>query len=335
MTKVYVDPACNINYSSFYIKGLWDLFGKENVIFTSRPFHQLIYTADSHCLAFIIDERKYIIDFADSNKQFYDKFLEWSDLYGKVNYNHQYIPSQYKNKIVPVGPNFGIGCFGDNKWSALVKCVTNYLRCHKRVSQGFGSYLSPYLWLYKRSSIKLTADPSTIGSRKIFMVSRYWKDQHWVNDSRIAFIRACQKLSSSGLIEFIGGLVPDAKNTDCPEDVIFGEELPFDRYMSIQAESLLVFNTPSYHHCHGWRLPEYLAHGKIVLSTPLINELSVPLVHRKNIFFSESDEMSIYYAIKEIVSDLKLQKQLECGSRQYWLEHANPASSIKRFIYGS
>lgn len=332
--NVYVDPACNINYSSFYIKGLWDVFGRENVKFTSRYFKKLKYSVDTHCVALLIDGKKYVIDFADSNALFYGVFLEWADVYGKVNYSMESIPEKWRYKIKPVGANFGLGCFGSNKWEALLKCLVNYTRCFKRLDYDFRGFLSPYLWLYKRHGLFLEPKASSVGSNKIFMVSRYWEGQPWVNEARIAFIRACRRLQDEGIIEFIGGMVPDTEDCDCPIDVILPEEIPFAEYMRLLDESLLVFNTPAYHHCHGWKLPEYMAHGKIILSTPFVNELPVPLEHRHNIFFARSDENSLYEAIKEIVNNRQLQRTLELGSRRYWEEHACPSACIKEFING-
>lgn len=331
---VYVDPACNINYGSFYIKGLWNLYGRKNVEFTSRYFKKLKYTTDSHCIAFVVAGKKYVIDFADSNRLFYDCFLEWADEYGKVNYFQEAIPQKWAHKVHRVGANFGIGCFGRNKYTATLKCLINFSKCFRRLKYGFKGFLSPYLWLYKRSRISWEPSVSTVGSRKIFMVSRYWKGQPWVNNARIDFIRACRRLQKEGEIEFIGGLIPDTKEHDCPDDVLLDSEIPLADYMKHLDESLLVFNTPAYHRCHGWKLPEYLAHGKIILSTPFVNELPIPLEDRENIFFTESNEGDIYKAIKEIVNNQALQKTLEEGSRKYWEEYGSPAACLKYFIYG-
>ncbi len=332
--KICVDPACNINYCSFYIKGLWDLFGKCNVVLTSDGFEILHYPQNTHCLAFIIDDVRYVIDFADSNKVFYDNFLNWSDVYGKVNYKPDNLPEIWRNKIKPVGPNFGIGCFGSNKFSASLYCLLSYTKCHSRLDISFGRFLSPYLWLYKRSKIKTNFDDSTIGNKSIFMVSRYWHSQPCVNNARIAFIKACRRLQSEDLLSFTGGLVLDQDSipNDCPSDVILDEEIPYDEYMSKLKDSLLVFNTPAVHQCHGWKLPEYMASGKIILSTPFVNELPVPLEHGKNIYFTDADEESIYKSVRTIVMDEGLQRKLENGSREYWLQHAQPSACIMHFI---
>lgn len=60
-TKVYVDPACNILYSSFYIEGLRQLYGYNNVVFCSKPFKALRYGNENFLLAFVIEGNKYII----------------------------------------------------------------------------------------------------------------------------------------------------------------------------------------------------------------------------------------------------------------------------------
>lgn len=332
--KVFVDPACNINYGSFYVKGLWDLFGRDNVIFTSKYFHSLRYTTQTHCLAFVISDTRYVIDWADSNEVFYDDFLQWSDVYGKVNYNAACLPGFNREKIKVISPNFGIGCFGGNRYQAVIICLSNYWKCFSRLKDGFLSYLSPYLWLYKRSHIDLNPSVSTVGSRTIFMVARYWQGETAANNARIAFIRACNQLNKEGIIDFIGGMVPESVETDCPEDVMMHEEIPMGRYIELMEKSLLVFNTPAVHQCHGWKLPEYLAHGKMILSTPFVNELPVPMVHGENIFFVEANEQSFYNEIKSIVNDIELQKTLEQGSRRYWDENVAPDASLRHFIYG-
>lgn len=329
---VYIDPACNVNYCSFYIKGLCDLFGRKNIVFTSKGFCGLRYTFDSHCIAFIIDGKKYVIDCADSNALFFNCFLEWADVYGKVNYSQECLPEKFKRKIKHVGPNFGIAIFGRNKWEALLKCIPNYLKTRKRLNVSFGTFLSPYLWLYKRYGIKWEASVSKVGSRSIFMVSRYWKGQPWVNDARVNFIRACKRLEQERLIEFFGGMVPDCPETNCPADVLLEQEIPMDEYIRQLDNSLLVFNTPAYHKCHGWKLPEYLSQGKIILSTPFVNELPEPLTHGENIYFTQPDEDSIYNSIKLILNDYDLQRRLESGSNCYWAEYASPMACIRNFI---
>jgi len=327
-----VDPACNVNYCSFYIKGLYDLYGRHNVAFRSNPFKALRYNVNTHCFAFFIDGKKYVIDYADSNEVFYDEFLLWADVYGKVNYNMKFIPKEYKSKIVRVGPNFGIGCFGNNKWQAIWNCLKSYLKARPRLDMSISSFLSPYLWLYKRAGVFDHEPTSVVGSKTIFMVSHYWNGEEDANQYRINFIRACKRLQKERLIDFIGGMVPSECDTKCPDDVIIKREIPMNEYIGLMKKSLLVFNTPAVHKCHGWKLPEYLSQGKIILSTHFVNELPVNLEHGKNIYYTESNENSIYDSVKHIVLNIELQKKLEIGSLEYWNTNANPGANLRKLI---
>lgn len=331
--KVIVDPACNVNYASFYIEGLRQVFGRKNIVWRRKPFEMLHYNLDCHCLAFVINGRRYVADFADSNKLFFPDFLNWADVYGKVNYCQEYIPTGFAEKIVAIGPNFGIANFGANRWSATFRCLINWPLVYGRLNYSFKSYWSPYLWLYKRHGIKFEPNAESVGTTSVFMVARWWSGQSWVNTARVNFIRACRSLAAEGVITFVGGLIPDQEDgTDCPNDVKLECEIPMNEYIEGMKHSMLVFNTPSVHHCHGWRLPEYLSQGKVILSTPFVNELPVSLVHGKNIYFSEADEQSLYDAIKNLALDSALRKQLSFGSREFWNEHACPEACVRRFI---
>lgn len=335
MTKVYVDPACNVNYCSFYIQGLYDFFGKKNVIFTTKYFRDLRYAHDSHCLAFVINNKRYVVDSSDSNQLYHECFLQWADVYGKVNYYKDYIPIEWQFKIIKIAPNFGIANFGNNKWVAMLYATINYFRTRNRQPYGFKVFKVSYLWLYKRANEKWQPEQSVVGSNKITIIGRYWANQPWVNEARIAFIRACKRLESEGLIEFIGGLVPDRVEHDCPRDVLLEQEIPFDQYTKYLSESLIAFNTPAYHKCHGWKLSEFMAKGKIILSTPFVNELPTPMQHEENIYFSQADEQSLYESIKHILENKTLQRTLEVGSRKYWEQYGSPKMSIKYFLEGS
>lgn len=126
--KVYIDSACNFSYSSFYIRGLMDLYGKYSVCFSSAPFKGLLYGLHTHVFAFVVDGKKYVIDFADSNEIFYTDFLKWTDVYAKVNYNSAYIPSAYKQKIVRCGCNYSMAIYS-NKYIASFFAVKNWMLC--------------------------------------------------------------------------------------------------------------------------------------------------------------------------------------------------------------
>ena len=93
--------------------------------------------------------------------------------------------------------------------------------------------------------------------------------------------------------------------------------------------SVLVFNTPAFWDCHGWKLGEYLAMGKCIVSTELSNDLPFPLEHGKNIHFVENDKDEIKEAIKYIIRHPDYRIKLENGARLYWEQYGTPEASLK------
>lgn len=49
--KVFIDPRCDIRYAVFYIEGLYQTLGKQNVHFSSKYSEQVSF-----------DEFNYVID---------------------------------------------------------------------------------------------------------------------------------------------------------------------------------------------------------------------------------------------------------------------------------
>ena len=128
--KIYVDAACDIHYSSFYIEGLMQCFGKKRIYFKNKPFRKFKF--NNHFLAFIIkeeqNETKFIIDYADSSR--IDKNApDWCDHYLKINIDENVNYST--DKLISIGPSFGIHIFSSVKTYFLAPL--NYLKSRKRI----------------------------------------------------------------------------------------------------------------------------------------------------------------------------------------------------------
>lgn len=328
--KVYIDSACNFSYSSFYIRGLMDLYGKYSVCFSSAPFKGLLYGLHTHVFAFVVDGKKYVIDFADSNEIFYTDFLKWTDVYAKVNYNSAYIPSAYKQKIVRCGCNYSMAIYS-NKYIASFFAVKNWMLCRSRLKFSFMQFMGRYIASAKR---KFVFD-NTISEKKdyIFFVSTLWKGQDKCNQARINFIRACHNLQDEGLLVFEGGLIPD-KEQDVSdiEDVLLAERIPYEEYALKLAQSFCAFNTPAYYDCHGWKLAEYIAMGKIILSTTFVNDLPHEMENNTNIIFCDNSIADMQMKIRELIADEQYRTMLKRGVKEYYIEHACPKEVVKDLI---
>ena len=334
MVNVYIDSRTNVDYSAFYIVGLYDLFGRQNVIFTDRHFREL---TQNGLLKLVISynkiDTKYIIDWGDG-PSIDEKDYHWCDHYGKVNFNIERTPKQYHQKVVKLAPGFGIKLW--NTYLGACYGIYNYIKLQHRLV-GIKPFLSPY---YKQTKHVLLNkyNPVEANSNYIYSLHTLWNSDEWINNDdtvnryRANFAKACQSLSN---IIFEGGFVySQIKNEKLMfQDLLIDTEwIPKSVYLEKVKSSIVVFNTPAWALCHGWKLGEYLALGKAIISTPIMNELPQPLEHGKHVHIVSGTEKDSKEAIEFILANPSYRKQLENNAYQYYLDYVAPVQSIKLLL---
>ncbi|MBF1482830.1 glycosyltransferase [Prevotella pallens] len=346
--KVYIDPRTEYRYTSFYRLGLYKLFGKNNIIYSVKPFEDLkITNANQYgCGMEVVFDNEYgkitkvyfdIKDVAEIEKDKYD----WCDIYSKVNIKFEDL-EKYDKLFVP-GPNFAIR--NRSLLGLLTFGLQNFLRGQSSSYQSFKRYIHDYLYIYvRRRSIKSYEKCIDVIPNYVFHASTLWYNQFakdCTNLYRGEFLKSCQYAG----MHIEGGLYylkddPDvlAEMPDYPfyeevyKDFIYDKRLSMDDYIKKTKESILVFNTPSVCGCHGWKLGEYLCMGKAIISSPLLREMpGEGLTHGKNIHIVNSPE-EIYDAVVKINSDAQYRKRLEDGARRYYEKWIAPEIVIQRLL---
>lgn len=107
MAPIVICPTFDAVYYSFYVQGIFDIFGKSVIQFSSRPFPDIPSTQ----LAFIFTNQKklhVVIDAYDGAMIKDRTGLEWCDVYGKVNLTLPVIPKDMAHKCLPIGPSFAV-----------------------------------------------------------------------------------------------------------------------------------------------------------------------------------------------------------------------------------
>ncbi|MTK52589.1 glycosyltransferase family 1 protein [Paludibacter sp.] len=336
MTKIILDPATNVYYSSFYIQGLIDYYGKSSIEFNNLPYTHFKSRGNNfNCI--IIEHKqefKISIDF-DDFPSINDECYEWCDRYGKVNTNWKQTPKNEYPKLISLVPSFGIRVWDLANTSQLA--IFNALKSRLDISKArklLGRYKRQY---HLRLPLQFYQKPlKTADTPYIFHMSTLWYSDQWnnndegVNLTRANFIRACIKMH---LVNFEGGLIPQNKNRSSVNlfsDVIWNREIPITEYIQKTKESWIVFNTPAFWNCHGWKLGEYLALGKAIISTPLSNDLPVPLIHGENIhIINNGSKEEIIQAISLLICNDDYRHKLESGARLYWEKYGSPVESLK------
>ncbi len=335
MTKVIINPGGDILYKSFYVYALEQAFGMHNVSYSCAPFADLpLATRNNKDMLFVVSdgahtkEKRYYIacnDFYQINEDAYN----WCDVYGSVNANFALTDPRYHAKMVSLCPSFGIQC-----WSALTTfrhAVADYRTEWGSVKKFLGKH---YRLLRTRRPLNEYYQTAPVDKQTIFFCSTLWysneqnQNDTGVNLTRANFVRACHSIPE---YLFTGGLVPQDHNRSSVnkfQDCIWGG-VKMSEWLQRTKQSAVVFNTPAFWNCHGWKLGEYLAMGKCILSTTLSNDLPYPLEHGVDIHIVENSESAMREALCYILSHPDYQHTLEQGAAHYWQQYGTPEATLR------
>ncbi len=334
--KIFIDPTSRILYASYYISGLYNIFNKKNVAFNKSYFIDLKRNRElfsfNHFFAFVHSENeiltRFVIDFCDPNDISQEAY-DWCDVYAKINYKKQEgVPDE---KIVIIPPSFGIKIWGAT--ATLKNAIFNFISSHKSIPTSKREFFKDYWSHFKRLPINKYVNKTSIDNDYVFMLGTFWQKNDGVintNIFRTTFIKSC--LANKNIV-FEGGLVANdtlQKHNANIADV-FSKKYTLSQYISNTKQSCFVFNTPAVHECHGWKLAEFLALGKTILSTPLSNDLPAPLRHGKEIHIID-DISQMNSDIAYLHENQTYSLMLATSAKKYFNEHATPSIVIKSIL---
>lgn len=334
MVTVCVHPRFVIPYYAFYLEGIGRVFGFDSITFDRDAMPDETEFNDG--FAFTLSEpggteraRRFYISSNDFAR--YDSVaLEWCDRYGMVNHDPDACrASSSPEKIVPIGPSFGV-----RGWGSLGRTVHDIGRIWRAGGLAPRDALSVLRSTGKLVSQRLPEQSYVPGRAQdgyVFFVSWPWKKHPEVNPPRARFIRACK---SATRVTFEGGFAPRRRRDVAGIDDILAERTyPFRQWLRNTQASSVVFNCPAVHQCLGWKLGEFLALGKAIISLPLPRSMPAPLQHGEHVHYVADDENAMRFAIERIVQDAVYRTRLEVGARRYYLEHLAPERVIERLIF--
>lgn len=335
--KVIIDSACSFKYASLYIKGFIDFFGRKNISYQVEPFISLKSNKrtsfDQYLACKIIGnqfDKNIIIDYRDDGTIDMTAYL-WSDMYCKINYSNKECIGL--DKVFKIAPNFAIHVY--NIIPSIYHASMNYIKSSNQITSEIKRlWWGGYLRSYQRPEISKYEEREETIPNYIFSASTLWKHDNCLsgtNPNRATFFRACK---AKPAIKFEGGFYLPGNvhpQRELFKDIIMKTPVSQNEYLKKTKQSAFVFNTPAVFNCHGWKLGEYLAMGKAIISTPLYYELPEPLVHGENIHFIQSTD-EIAEAIDLLLNNRKYRSKLEKGASRYYEKYVKPYSAIERMI---
>lgn len=285
MKELIIDPRFSYYYASFYLYGLNQVYGNckfKKKCFIDLPFEELAHSNDRLLCYMVKDNsgraRKIVIDYRDQTS-IIDSFYDWADVYAKINVNETETIVPDKSKLRLIAPGFGIRYYNLSQtlWNALSNLLV-IKKGHFGINVNAKDFLRDYLltWYRRRPYKEYHLNSIKERDNYVFFVSTLWRHQNCIehtNPLRALFMRTCKKLG----IDFEGGFYisqsGNSSATDGYKDLLLAQRVELKDYIVKTRQSMFVYNVPSCLNCHGWKLGEFLAMGKSIISAPLYNEL--------------------------------------------------------------
>lgn len=344
--RIIIDPRSRINYASFYIKGFASVFGSGKIVFDLVEVPGLANQQDYYrgCTLLIEGSEgktyRVFIDSHDSNIV-HEGFYEWADVYAKINVRPE---DAGRGKLLVIGPGFGIRLW--NPVKTMLMGVRNLLKCKISAHFPFSvkTYLLDYAYTFvRRNDISIYATQEGVERKDyVFALSTLWYDAQTystTNRFRGTFAKVCKNLYPV----FEGGFfyIPSTDvERQFPQyreyleeykDMLITRRIGMKEYLEKTKRSAIVFNTPSVLGCHGWKLGEYLAMGKAIVSTPLNNLMPGDFVAGKH-FIEVKGVEDIADAVTRLKDDEALRLRLKQNAKGYYDKYVAPAAVVKRIM---
>jgi glycosyltransferase involved in cell wall biosynthesis len=164
----------------------------------------------------------------------------------------------------------------------------------------------------------------------VFFTSTLWKKEPVSNNLRRNFIKACKQTDE---IKFEGGFTPrKRKEIKGFEEDTVDRLYPLKEYLEKIKKSVVVFNTPVVLNCHGWKLAEFMAMKKAIISTKISNQLPEPLEEGRNIVGTTGEIADIKNAVLKVIGNLEYQESLQNNAFEYYTKYLSPIAVVTKIV---
>ena len=329
--KVEIYPAFNARYYSLYIQGLISLLGSSRLEYTTRDFPP--FGAD--CLAFRVkgDVERKIYLHSNDMPELDEEGLRWCDLFGKVNLDPELVPETMRSKVLALGPTMAVRVW--NRYGSYLMAFRNLLRSRRILGDSWRQHIANYRGQYSSRFPEDAYRPAAPRPNYVFYNAALWEREPKANAVRAGFVKACRAMAD---VRFEGGLTPRQSvngtgRFSAPEyEDFLCKRYSSREYLERTRLSMVTMNNPAYRDCHSWRLAEYLAMGKAIISLPIVRALPSSLDHGVHIHYVDGSVDDFRSALRKIIGDAEYRRTLERNAREYYETYLAPTSVLERIL---
>jgi len=176
---------------------------------------------------------------------------------------------------------------------------------------------------------------------KILFFTRLWEFEKYddspifqaqieeINHSRITSIRACKEAFGD---RFIGGVYDDPTSHKYAPDLIVPSEYTNKlNFLDEVKKSNICISTTGLHQSIGWKMGEYVAASRAIISEPLHFELPGDFKDGEN-FLSFNDNDELVSQIDNLLSDRSKIKNMMDSNHNYYRQYVKPDSMILKSL---
>ncbi len=266
------------------------------------------------CAAIEVDGLRLAIELSDHSDWWDQGLLEWCDVYAKRNLNARHV-SALQQKIIPLGLNWA--CRSRRSMAAALTAIAPTLpRASKGRLREIYRYLATPHWK------AFEQDPRQPVDRTILFQTRVWEareapGEYGINDQRIGLLRALKKEFKHRVV---GGVVPTPFAFSFCPDLVTNLPCRQPQYVRWAKKSLIGIYFRSLFDSLAFKMAEYLAASKCIVSEPILNQLPAPLDFVCT--YHSADECLA--ACERILCDPSLAQAQRQQSWEYYLAQVRP-----------
>jgi hypothetical protein len=342
----YLSHEQDLYHASHLYTGLCGLMsqGRARVKFIVPRAAEKIYVSDPLTICLKVrsldDGKDYLlaIDLRDRSDALSLPQVELCDVYLKRSYYEpdlSGVPDTLKRKIIPFGLNYGCrsALSASRVLSALIpNLAASLLRSPKRI---LGQLNPRRSILYQYMTTALEADfeqrpEAEVEASVLFQTRVYEPDEIYpdnpseVNEERVHLVRALKDAFGE---KFCGGLVPTRYAREHYPDEVSEQPTRQSQYIAWGKQSLIGVYTRGLFHSLAFKLPEYLAAAKCIVSVPLRNKLPQPLVAGEHYLEFRTPEECVERCAR-LLEDETLASGLRQQAWNYYQREVKPAAHL-------
>ena len=301
-------------FIELYKKGIIELTIDKEIVNT-KPLVEVI----------INDLYRVIYDTYDQGDKYYENIdNKIIDFYFKRSFDKENIINKFE-KIEPLGLNYNVYSKRGNIFSEKDKVINLVKILFKRKGANF-------------SIEKFETEPSVSKEPKICFLTRVWdpyanevenknirEERIAINKFRVECIRACKKKYG---INFIGGI----ENSEyarklCPDCIVNSNLSNRKSFINILKTCEICIATSGLHKSMGWKLGEYVATARAIISERLYYQLPGNFEEKVN-YLEFSTVKQLIECIDSLINNEELRYKIMLNNKEYYYNYVRPDKMI-------